>query len=60
MSMRPLTDRHDGYYDNHGQWQRSKFCFVACGASCTCGPPMGRWYAPEHDTRIEAEKKQDA
>jgi hypothetical protein len=30
----------DGYYDEKGQWQRTKFCLVYCGPErCTCGPP---------------------
>lgn len=53
MSMRPLNERRDGYYGEFGSWQRLKFCFRACGASCTCGPPMGRWYAAEHDQRAK-------
>ena len=34
-------DRRDGFYDDRGHWQRTKFCFVYCGERCTCGPPMG-------------------
>ena len=30
-----------GYYDESGHWQRTKFCFVHCGESCTCMPPFG-------------------
>lgn len=42
----------DGYYDDEGQWQRNKFCFVDCGEACTCGPPGGLYYSPSHDKRI--------
>jgi hypothetical protein len=38
-----------GHYDDHGYWQRDKFCFVSCGDACDCGPPMKRHYAQEHD-----------
>jgi hypothetical protein len=31
---------NDGYYDESGSWRRTKFCFVYCGDSCTCGPPF--------------------
>lgn len=41
-----LIDRRDGYYDEKGHWQRTKFCFLPCGASCTCGPPNGQWTIP--------------
>ena len=30
----------DGYYDDDGLWQRTKFCFVDCGENCTCKEPM--------------------
>lgn len=60
MSMRPIGEHRDGYYDDSGHWQRTKFCFVACATGCTCGPPMGRWYAAEHDKSKPAEgKKKD-
>ena len=29
----------DGYYDDDGSWQRTKFCFVDCGENCTCREP---------------------
>jgi len=35
----------DGYYDDNGHWQRTKFCFAAC-VNCTCGPPGGMWVIP--------------
>jgi hypothetical protein len=38
----------DGYYDETGHWQRTKFCFVSCGDRCTCRPPMG-YYSEAHD-----------
>ena len=40
---------NDGYYDDNGRWQRTKFCFVSCGDRCTCGPPMGLHYNPMFD-----------
>jgi hypothetical protein len=39
MSLMPRSP--DGYYDEGGRWQRTKFCFVYCGAACTCQPPGG-------------------
>jgi hypothetical protein len=39
----------NGYYDENGQWNRTKYCLVYCGASCDCGPPNGLNYSPEHD-----------
>src|SRR5690348_11489670 len=44
-------DFRDGYYDDNGEWQRTKFCFVSCGAACTCGPPGGLYYSAAHDKR---------
>lgn len=41
MSFMP--DNRSGYYDERGRWQRTKLCFVNCGALCDCGPPMGVW-----------------
>jgi hypothetical protein len=51
----------DGYYDNHGEWQRTKFCFVSCGSNCTCMPPMGQFYSKAHDKRLtnQTEKLDD-
>jgi hypothetical protein len=40
-----------GYYDDNGQWQRLKFCFVSCGAACTCMPPGGLFYSAAQDKR---------
>lgn len=40
-----------GHYDEHGNWQRLKFCFVSCGSRCTCRPPGGIYYSAAHDTR---------
>lgn len=37
MSITPKQP--DGYYDENGVWQRTKFCFVDCGERCTCKPP---------------------
>lgn len=36
-----LIGKRDGYYDERGIWQRTKFCFVDCGERCTCKPPFG-------------------
>lgn len=36
-----FTDLRDGYYDERGVWQRTKFCFADCGERCTCKPPWG-------------------
>lgn len=41
-----------GYYDEQGEWQRSKFCFVDCGDRCICRPPGGLWYDAGRDKRI--------
>lgn len=41
MSLLPQS--LDGYYDDKGNWQRTKFCFVDCGGRCTCKPPLGVW-----------------
>ncbi len=41
-----LFDHRDGYYDEHGTWQRTKFCFVDCGDRCTCKPPNGHYQKP--------------
>lgn len=51
MSLLPRS--RDGYYDDAGHWQRTKFCFVDCGDRCTCKPPLGAW-------SIEAPKKKDS
>lgn len=47
MSLMPRTP--DGYYDDTGHWQRTKFCFMDCGERCTCKPPLGTYYSPAHD-----------
>jgi len=47
MSLFP--DTSGGYYDDTGHWQRLKYCFVSCGAACTCMPPGGLDYNPLHD-----------
>lgn len=39
----------NGYYDERGHWQRTKFCFMSCGHRCDCGPPGGLWYSAAHD-----------
>lgn len=51
MSLMPQAA--DGHYDERGNWQRTKFCFISCGAACTCGPPMGLWYSAAHDKAME-------
>ena len=43
-----IYDTANGYYDDNGIWQRTKFCFVQCH-NCTCGPPTGHYYSPAHD-----------
>jgi hypothetical protein len=42
----------DGDYDDTGNWQRTKFCFVDCGQRCTCGPPGNLFYSAAHDKRL--------
>lgn len=44
---------HNGYYDEHGNWQRTKFCFMSCGDRCDCGPPGGLYYSAEYDQRLK-------
>ena len=31
----------DGYYDETGSWQVTKYCFAYCEERCTCEPPSG-------------------
>lgn len=59
MSILPHRPRHDGYYDDAGNWRRSKFCFVDCGERCTCMPSMGQHYSPAHDKRKQDEPTQE-
>lgn len=47
----------NGYYDDTGHWQRTKFCFVSCGDRCTCSAPMGQYYSEAHDKRINHDKQ---
>lgn len=54
MSLMPTIP--DGYYDDNGEWQRTKFCHVSCGAECTCMPPFGAFYSPTHDKRTGADR----
>ncbi len=49
--MLPMFEHPDGHYDDEGMWQRAKFCFIDCGASCTCKPPSGQYYSEAHDRR---------
>lgn len=44
----------NGQYDEQGNWQRNKHCFVYCGERCDCGPPFGTHYSPIHDRRPAA------
>jgi hypothetical protein len=47
-----FAPRHpDGYYDEDGHWQRTKFCFTDCGENCTCSPPSGAFFKPPEETR---------
>lgn len=47
----------NGYYDENGNWQRTKFCFVSCGQRCDCLPPGGLHYSAAHDKRLKATKE---
>lgn len=49
--------RHDGFYNDHGKWVRTKYCFLSCGDRCTCGPPMGLYYSAAHDKRVKKEEE---
>jgi hypothetical protein len=40
-----------GYYDETGNWQQMKHCFMSCGANCDCQPPGGLYYSAAHDKR---------
>ena len=51
MSLFP--NRLDGYYDDEGNWQRTKYCFVSCGERCTCMPPGNLHYSVAHDKRVK-------
>lgn len=42
----------NGYYDENGNWQRTKFCFMAC-RHCDCMPPSGLHYSAAHDKRLK-------
>lgn len=59
MSILPHVYFPDGYYDDNGEWQRTKFCFVDCGERCTCRPPGGMHYSETHDTRKQAPESSD-
>jgi hypothetical protein len=39
-----------GYYDDTGNWQYTKFCFVQC-QHCDCQPPGMLFYSAAHDKR---------
>ena len=54
MSLTPVI--HGGY-DENGNWQRYKICFVSCGNRCTCMPPDGKFYNAEYDKRVSPMKK---
>jgi hypothetical protein len=45
----------NGYYDDNGNWQRTKFCFMAC-QRCDCQPPGGLHYSALHDHRLKRDK----
>ena len=49
----------DGYYDENGNWQRSKFCFMTCH-DCTCLPPLGIYYDQSKDTRRKSDGLREA
>lgn len=51
MSLIDLISGRDGYYDDEGHWRRTKFCFVSCGARCTCSPPNGQHFRPRKDSK---------
>lgn len=46
-----MIDLPNGMYDENGNWQSSKKCFVHCGDRCDCGPPMGIYYDRSKDKR---------
>lgn len=49
-----LPSMAGGHYDHNGEWVQTKHCFVYCGPErCTCQPPMGQHYSPQHDKRAE-------
>lgn len=49
-----------GYYDDKGQWQRTKYCFMSCGDRCTCRPPNGKYYSEAHDERLHPKPKTES
>lgn len=51
-AMRSMWHFPDGYYDDTGNWQRTKFCFIDCGERCTCMPPAGQHYSEAHDKSL--------
>jgi hypothetical protein len=50
--------RRGGYYDDTGHWVRTKYCFVFCGLSCNCMPPLGLEYVPSLD-KTKKEKQDE-
>lgn len=44
----------NGYYDDNGNWQKTKYCFQAC-THCNCRPPGNLWYNKAYDKRLEPE-----
>jgi hypothetical protein len=46
----------NGYYDDNGNWRRSKFCFAYCGDACDCGPPDGQWHIDPEKMKIDIER----
>lgn len=49
----PFGSHFDGYYDDHGNWRRMKYCFAPCRV-CTCKPPFGSYYSRQHDKYLES------
>jgi hypothetical protein len=48
-----LIGHFNGYYDETGNWQRTKFCFMDCGHNCNCRPPGMLYYSAAHDKRLQ-------
>ena len=50
MSLFPTLN---GFYDDEGNWQRTKFCVISCGDQCDCMPPNMKLYEESKDKRRE-------
>lgn len=48
-----LVDNRDGYYDENGNWKRTKLCFMHCGSRCTCSPPGGIYFRPPEEKKVK-------